>query len=90
MPKNWNIGYIVPLVFNFDVEIYNRNGIDFDALAEFSQLLAQLYRRGVVVVIPDEPPCWWSSVKISISFVSTSKIYRCSNQPGLANVKHRC
>ena len=28
----WNIGYIVPLVFNFDAEIYNKNGIDFDAL----------------------------------------------------------
>ena len=28
----WNIGYMVPLVFNFEAEIYNRNGIDFDAL----------------------------------------------------------
>lgn len=28
----WNIGYMVPLVFDFEAEIYNRNGIDFDAL----------------------------------------------------------
>ena len=29
---SWNIGYIVPLVFDWDGEIYNRNGINFDTL----------------------------------------------------------
>ena len=34
----WDIGYVVPLVFNFDVEIYNRNGIDFDVLRHLESI----------------------------------------------------
>ena len=35
---SWNIGYIVPLVFDWDGEIYNRNGINFDTLRHLESI----------------------------------------------------
>lgn len=34
----WDIGHVVLLVFNWDQEIYNRNGIDFDVLRHLESI----------------------------------------------------